>query len=81
MKNLTVCTLMFSALSVFAGKSYNLESPDGRLMTNIEIGKELTYSVSLNGKTVISDSPISMTLADGTVWGNNSKVIKFSKKT
>ncbi len=81
MKKITACTLFFTAFSVCAGKHYNLVSPDGRLMTDISVGKELTYSVSLDGKTVIADSPLSMTLGDGTTWGDNGKVTSFSRKS
>ncbi len=81
MRKLTLSIMTLTALSVFAGKSYNLESPNGLIKADISVGKELTYSVTLNGKEVLSESPISMTLSDGTVWGVDPKVTKLSRKS
>ena len=63
-----------------AQKRYTLESPDKNIKIDITAGKELlTYSVIHNGTTVINDSPITMTLDNGTVLG--SRPIVRSYKT
>lgn len=64
-----------------AGKTYDISSPDGKIQTGISVGSDLSYSVNFNGKPVISESVLSMTLSDGTVWGKNPKVTKVSKKS
>ena len=69
MRNLLFGCLLLSAIPVAGAKEYAVVSPDGRLKADINVGKELTYSVSLDGKELISPSPLSMTLANGTVWG------------
>lgn len=81
MKRIIAVALLISACSAFASQ-YNVVSPDGRLKANINMGKkEVTYSVTLNGKEVIAPSPLSMTLADGTVWGRNPKVAKVTESS
>lgn len=52
-------------------KQYSLSSPDSRLTTRIQVGEQLTYEVSLDGRTVLTPSALAMTLDDGTVWGGS----------
>ena len=81
MRNLLFGCLLLSAIPVAGAKEYAVVSPDGRLKADINVGKELTYSVSLDGKELISPSPLSMTLANGTVWGDDAKVSKVIRKS
>ena len=54
-----------------------LTSPDGKISAEITAGKNLKYSVSYNGQTLMQPSEIGMTLTDGTVVGSGkAKVIK-----
>lgn len=69
------------AFSAFAGKAYNVSSPDGKIRADISVGNDLSYSVTFDGKPVISESTLSMTLSNGTIWGKNPKVAKVSKKS
>lgn len=64
-----------------AQKQLTLASPDGRLTTTIQIGEKLTYDIRLDGQQVLAPSPISMTLSDGEVWGDNAKLSKTRKKS
>ncbi len=69
---------IFLATSLMA-ESYVLESPDGKLQVNVEISDNIRFSVNHEQTEVIAPSPISMTLADGSVWGQKPKL--KSKKT
>lgn len=69
------------AFSAFAGKAYNVSSLDGKIKADISVGNDLSYSVTFDGKPVISESTLSMTLSNGTIWGKNPKVAKVSKKS
>lgn len=69
------------AFSAFASKAYNVSSPDGKIKADISVGNDLSYSVTFDGKPVISESTLSMTLSNGTIWGKNPKVAKVSKKS
>lgn len=77
-------TLLISALalaigaSAFAAPSYVLKSPDKTIKVTVAAGPELTYSVAIDGKTILKPSPLSMTLSDGTVFGSGtpSRVVR-----
>ena len=62
-----------------AQKEFKLTSPNGRVTAEISLEDQLTYSISLDGKELMDDSPIGMTLTTGEVWGQNPKL--KSKKT
>lgn len=67
---LWLCALpMCAAQPAGGGKQYTLSSPDGRIVTTVSTGEQLTYDIQLDGRTVLQPSRISMTLTDGTVWG------------
>ncbi len=68
-------------LSASAAKSYQLTSPLGNIAADIECASSITYSVTYDGKEVLSKSPLSMTLSDGTVWGKDPRVAKASRTT
>ena len=76
---LFVCALC--ALAAQAQKTYKLASPDGKLQTTINAGDRLTYDITLDGRQVLNASPLSMTLSNGEVWGDNDKPSKVSKRS
>lgn len=57
-----------------AQKEFKLASPNGKVTAEIELGQQLTYSISLDGEELMDDSPIGMTLTTGEVWGQNPKL-------
>lgn len=72
---LLILTLMISQAQA-AGRPHLLTSPDGRLKVTVEIGQNLTWSVQHENTPVISASPLSVTLTNGTQWGVNPRLIK-----
>ena len=76
MRLLTLFFVLSLAFPVagFSQKTYTLTSPDGSLQTNVSAGSELTYDIAYKGRTLMAESPVSMTLADGRVWGPDAKV-------
>ena len=67
---------VFMALITTAGfaQAQELNSPDGKLQVKIDISDQIRFSVSHEQTEVVTLSPVSMTLADGTVWGVNPKL-------
>lgn len=57
-------------------KNYNLTSPDGKLKVDVSVGDNITWSLNHIEDALIVDSPISMTLSDGVVYGDGDKVTK-----
>ena len=75
MKRLFIASIALCVVwSASAQNDFKLASPNGRVTTEIELGGQLTYSISLNGEELMSDSPIGMTLTTGEVWGQNPKL-------
>src|SRR5688572_2968729 len=68
--------LVFACARDQPGQSYSLLSPDGRIAITVTAGNggPLKYRVAYGGKAVSLDSPISMTLAGGTVLGRDTEV-------
>ena len=71
--------LGFSAL--ISAKEYVITSPDGKLKVSVNVEQTITYSLNHGGDVLIVDSPVSMTLSDGVVYGASDKVTKVSRKS
>ena len=67
----TIC-LLSGMIPLGAQRNFKLQSPDGRLSINIEVGKQITYSVVHENDLVLSPSPVAMELEDGSVFGVRS---------
>ena len=70
---------LLCAANAFGSKHYQLTSPSGVISSTINCDKELTYSVKYDNEEVISESPISITLTDGSVWGPDARISKPSR--
>lgn len=76
MKKYSVITLfaMFALFTASARtKDYTIPSPDGKVAITLSVGERLAYEVQVDGHTVVTPTPISMTLRDGTVWGGPTR--------
>lgn len=58
-----LCCFGADAASV---KNYTLASPDGKLEVRTQVGKTVSWSPVVDGKEIVSPSPLSITLSDGT---------------
>ena len=78
---LPVAVLLLPALAM-GGKEYQLQSPSGNIVAEINADKQLSYTVSYDGKQLLAPSRLSMTLSDGTeVPGQDVKVKKASRSS
>ncbi len=64
------------AVAAKAERTYTLASPDGHLQTTVTVAETLTYDIVFDGRRIMEPSPLSMTLSDGTVWGDKAVVRK-----
>ena len=60
---------------------HSLKDPGGKIQINISIGDTITYSILHNGDVMVEKSPISMTLTDGTVFGEHPRLKKKNYRT
>ncbi|MEX0300524.1 MAG: glycoside hydrolase family 97 protein [Kordiimonas sp.] len=71
----TASCLLFASVAVHADDLFKVSSPDGTINVNVEVGDTVAYSVTVDGKTVLRPSRLSMTLADGVKLGAAPELI------
>jgi len=79
MKKLKIIPVLLLAIVITATaapKNYTVSSPDGKLIAQIDVSAKIYYSLFMGEKQIIAPSPVSMSLADGTVLGTNGVVTK-----
>ena len=82
MKRLVILTVaVILSLSTWAGKSYEIQSPDGTIKVTVKAEKNVTYSISKNAKQLILPSDISMQLENGKTFGIGSKLTHAKKES
>lgn len=59
---------------VAAAQEFEVVSPDGTLEVRVEVLREVTFSVAVDGETVLRPSAIGMTLDNGLTLGKRAKV-------
>lgn len=64
--------LTFSTLCL--AQTYNLASPNGTIKVQIAVTDHIEYSIALNGQTILAPSPLSLTLDQGRILGQNPAV-------
>lgn len=71
LKNLAViaAVLLPVCCAAAAVKHYEVASPDGALALRVDVGEKITWSLSHDGDELIVESPMSMTLEDGSSYG------------
>ena len=76
MKNkvLFLSFLVLMGTNLFAQKQYTLKSPNGKNTVTVKTGESLSYAVTHESTVVLTESPIAMTLDNGTVLGIPAKV-------
>jgi alpha-glucosidase len=74
---LLVVIFLFTACYSFA-KEYKISSPDNKTTLTVNVGTEIKWSVTYDGKEIINASKIAMILANGKVLGENEKAKKPS---
>ena len=76
-----VCLTLFlaSGLQAMAQKSYQLDSPDGKLKTVVNVAKIISFSVSHEETEVLAPSSISMSLEGDEILGLHAKVAKVTR--
>ena len=76
MKNkvLFLLFLVLTQTGLLAQKQYRLQSPNQKITVTVNTGDHLSYAVTHENTIVLADSPIAMTLDNGTVLGVPAKV-------
>jgi alpha-glucosidase len=72
-------TLLLTLLSVFTSyyavaKEYKIVSPDNKISLTVNVGNDIKWSASREGKEIINSTKIALILGNGKVLGENEKV-------
>jgi alpha-glucosidase len=71
--------LTLLALStLLPAKTYDLASPNGSIVLHVTVTDHIAYSVEVKGKTILSPSPIALTLDQNRVFGQNPEIDKVT---
>ena len=83
MKKILFLLLTFTAALVTqaADKVERVTSPNGKIKVEINFGSELKYSVFDEGKTLLKDSRIGLTIKNGPKVGSNPVLKKKTQAT
>ncbi len=68
------CLLLIASPCIAATSVMTVMDPCELLRTDISLAERTLFSVSLGGNPIVVDCPISMTLGDGTVLGENPRL-------
>lgn len=56
-------------------QNYSLESPDGTIVIDVSVNKNITYSLTVDNQQLMNSSEIALTIDDNIVLGSDPKVI------
>lgn len=68
-------TLGFISLGAQNSKMFEIKSPDGVILLQVQAGSKLTWLVKHDGQEMIAPSPVSLELSTGELLGKNVKVM------
>jgi alpha-glucosidase len=71
---LTIVFTIFTTLFGWSGDTLKVSSPTGRILVKVWMGKQLTYSISCNSKTILEPSMIDLQLEDSRALSVNNSI-------
>jgi alpha-glucosidase len=84
----TCCLILGTCLALFGGRVpagaasgsgiSTVTSPDGKIVVNIDLVGELTYSLAVDGREIFAPSRLGMMLYDGTMLGASVELLDLS---
>lgn len=69
---ITVCCATWAAWAV--PQTYSVQSPDKRIVVDVSTGATINYNVKFQHELVVDNTPVSITLDGGKIWGKDSRV-------
>ena len=75
MKRTILLVFVFISVASYSfAKEYVVNSPDNKISLVVNVGSEIKWSASLDGKVIINSTKIGIRLVNGKVLGENEKV-------
>jgi len=77
---ITILILLFLS-SIISAKTYELKSPDNKIIVTIDVGDAITYSIYQNGTELLKNCRLSLTTEEYGILGKDSKFKKTKKES
>ncbi|HKJ33969.1 MAG TPA: glycoside hydrolase family 97 protein [Balneolales bacterium] len=71
---LGLCGLFSNANAARRNRDVTVYSPNKQVKVTVTVGTNISYAVTMNGKSIIQNSPIAMTLENGDVLGSKPRL-------
>jgi alpha-glucosidase len=78
MKKMLLPVILALNLFTISAKEFKISSPDGKIVINVSVGQEITWSAVYENNEIISSVKTAMLLSDGKILGANETVKKSS---
>lgn len=62
-------------------QNFQLVSPNGKIEVTIALSDKITWTITHEKETILSASPMSMTINEGEIVGNNPKLLNAKKES
>lgn len=70
LKKATIGVMVMITGVLGCARPVSVKSPDGKIEMLVQVGQALTYSVKMDNQIVVSESPLQLEFADGTLQDN-----------
>jgi hypothetical protein len=74
------CMIMFVNVATYAQQNFQLHSPDNKILIEIITNPGLAYTVFADGKKVVNESVVDMTLSHGQSLTLDKKILKTNER-
>ena len=81
LKSVFVTLFCATTVSLFAQKTYELQSPNQKLAAEIRVGENVSFSLTSEGTQILAPSEIAMRLQGGEILGGKAKVSKVRESS
>ncbi|MEI6047556.1 MAG: glycoside hydrolase family 97 protein [Bacteroidota bacterium] len=78
MKRILLLTFLFVIAAYYSSaKEYKVSSPDGKISLTVDVGTDIKWHSTFEGKEIINSPKVAMILANGKILGENERVKKI----
>ena len=81
MKRILTILILLTLIGSALANTYTLQSPNKQIEVTINTKNQITYSVAMDGTTLLEPSPIGMTVDENQVFGKDVVILDVDKKT
>ncbi|MDT0643737.1 glycoside hydrolase family 97 protein [Zunongwangia sp. F363] len=80
LQHLSLLLFLYTSISLAQNSKFVIQSPDGEINLEVNVGEQITWSVSKNNQQVIMPSVVSLALENGEILGRKPKVVNTEEE-